>query len=513
MVKKADHNSGNPETVRSSTSCEFIAIVSGKGGTGKTFIASSMAYALIRAGQRTCLIDTDLGTQGLSLFILGDTATRGLSRGIDVRNSLYQAVAQNNDGQFNVPVPFVADRGADHGISYDLIISNSQFYDRRLALGGVDKKDAKELLKESMSESNDVFRRNFKSVISTLFTKLSQSGKYDYVLVDTQGGFGELSLLPAVFSDSIIVIAESDPTSFHQMAKLLTNVDLMAQQEQRQPYIRGVIVNKSVDGEDMQYRLALESQFGVEIGQTWPLPLDSDAILSYKSRQVPFLGTAKGSKFSAAATKCFTEIFDIVTADWGAESKRKWRLLVDDVAQERAKVISVTRESEEKVEQELSSARENAERAQHGLRNSQEKLADLESIVKSVKRDFSEVKGKNETLASENKVLQEEIKNSLSERREVDLLTVKRLTTFRLSSIGLSILSVIMIVLSIGLITYGLKLNAEIAQLNAEIAQGEKESQLLFLRLEGRERIENELRREIKRLRMELLKRSELPLK
>src|SRR5258706_9007148 len=50
---------------------EVIAIASGKGGTGKTLIAASLGYALTRAGHRVLMIDSDTGTDGLSLFLLG----------------------------------------------------------------------------------------------------------------------------------------------------------------------------------------------------------------------------------------------------------------------------------------------------------------------------------------------------------------------------------------------------------------------------------------------------------
>src|SRR5476649_1156058 len=40
---------------------KFIAIASGKGGVGKTWLAITLSHALIRAGLRVLLFDGDLG--------------------------------------------------------------------------------------------------------------------------------------------------------------------------------------------------------------------------------------------------------------------------------------------------------------------------------------------------------------------------------------------------------------------------------------------------------------------
>ena len=55
---------------------ELIAFASGKGGTGKTLMASCLGYALIRAGHRVLMIDADPATDGLSLFLLGRDGMR-----------------------------------------------------------------------------------------------------------------------------------------------------------------------------------------------------------------------------------------------------------------------------------------------------------------------------------------------------------------------------------------------------------------------------------------------------
>jgi flagellar biosynthesis protein FlhG len=50
-------------------SARITAIGSGKGGTGKTFIATSLAYALAQAGERLLICDCDLGLSNAAIHL------------------------------------------------------------------------------------------------------------------------------------------------------------------------------------------------------------------------------------------------------------------------------------------------------------------------------------------------------------------------------------------------------------------------------------------------------------
>lgn len=43
------------------TGARIIAVTSGKGGVGKTFVSANLAAALARRGQRVLVLDADLG--------------------------------------------------------------------------------------------------------------------------------------------------------------------------------------------------------------------------------------------------------------------------------------------------------------------------------------------------------------------------------------------------------------------------------------------------------------------
>ena len=47
----------------------IIAVTSGKGGVGKTFVSANLAAALTRRGQRVLVLDADLGLANLDVVL------------------------------------------------------------------------------------------------------------------------------------------------------------------------------------------------------------------------------------------------------------------------------------------------------------------------------------------------------------------------------------------------------------------------------------------------------------
>ena len=46
-----------------------IAIISGKGGTGKTMFAANLGATMAKMGKRTILVDMDTGLRNLDLYL------------------------------------------------------------------------------------------------------------------------------------------------------------------------------------------------------------------------------------------------------------------------------------------------------------------------------------------------------------------------------------------------------------------------------------------------------------
>lgn len=78
-----------------------IAIMSGKGGVGKTNIALNLSYALHQAGEKTLLIDCDMGLANLDV-LLGITPEGNLEDVLSGRLELEQALHHITPNGFDV---------------------------------------------------------------------------------------------------------------------------------------------------------------------------------------------------------------------------------------------------------------------------------------------------------------------------------------------------------------------------------------------------------------------------
>jgi flagellar biosynthesis protein FlhG len=73
----------------------FIAIASGKGGVGKTWLAITLAHALIRAGRRVLLFDADLGLANVDVQ-LGLTPVVDLGSVLSGRTDVAGAITRHD---------------------------------------------------------------------------------------------------------------------------------------------------------------------------------------------------------------------------------------------------------------------------------------------------------------------------------------------------------------------------------------------------------------------------------
>src|SRR5262249_49063463 len=157
---------------------EIIAFASGKGGTGKTLMASCLGYALTQAGHRVLMIDGDPATDGLSLFLLGPKGT-GQIRSFEPQNTftgILHAFQQDGSAACTPRRINRATGPEDHGVSYEALISGRGLY-------GDDS------LSPQTLAVPDLDQQTFRKAVSALFKFLKKANTYDYVIVDTRGGF------------------------------------------------------------------------------------------------------------------------------------------------------------------------------------------------------------------------------------------------------------------------------------------------------------------------------------
>ena len=156
----------------------IIAVVSGKGGTGKTSFTASVALSLAAMGYRTLALDCDITLRNLDMALgLSDSTTMDFSDVLDGRCQLNEAVAQHR------------------------------------------KYTQLDLLAAPLSGHNEGFD----------IDKMKQLGreireKYDYCLVDAPAGLGQGFLLATAIADRVVVITTADPTSLRDAQRTVSSL-------------------------------------------------------------------------------------------------------------------------------------------------------------------------------------------------------------------------------------------------------------------------------------------------
>lgn len=79
----------------------IIAIASGKGGVGKTWLAVTLAHLFARSGRHALLFDGDIGLANVDIQ-LGLTPQRDLSSMLSGRHSLKEAITHYVEGNFDI---------------------------------------------------------------------------------------------------------------------------------------------------------------------------------------------------------------------------------------------------------------------------------------------------------------------------------------------------------------------------------------------------------------------------
>ena len=146
---------------------QVIAVVSGKGGTGKTSFTTLTGMALAQLGKKTLLLDCDIGLRNLDLYLgVSDRALMDFTDVIAGRTTLAQAVVRHplypNLYLLTAPVSF--------GV--------------RLPS------------KCEMQRLIDEIRRHF-----------------DFCLIDAAAGIGEAFALATCCADRAVVVTTNDPSS------------------------------------------------------------------------------------------------------------------------------------------------------------------------------------------------------------------------------------------------------------------------------------------------------------
>ncbi|NMM79344.1 cobyrinic acid a,c-diamide synthase [Acidovorax sp. SRB_14] len=169
----------------------IIAITSGKGGVGKTFVSANLATALTRRGQRVLVLDADLGLANL-----------------DVVLNLHPKVTL-----------------------HDVFTGKAQLEDALVAApGGFSVLLAGSGMVEYSRLTPEV-RNQLLQVIQTL------APRFDVILLDTGAGISDVVLFSVSLASEVLIVATPEPTS---LTDAYAAIKVLALQQKRQ-HVRLVI--------------------------------------------------------------------------------------------------------------------------------------------------------------------------------------------------------------------------------------------------------------------------------
>ena len=149
---------------------ELIAIVSGKGGTGKTSLCAGIAQALAQSGEEILCIDCDVGLRNLDIAL-----------GISELDAL----------SFQEVLSYGLDRATKHPDFPQLYFLTAPV---NCPAGDIDEHDFRDLL-EQVRE------------------------RFDYILLDAPAGIEAGFHLAAKFADRVVVVTGADPASIRDAAR------------------------------------------------------------------------------------------------------------------------------------------------------------------------------------------------------------------------------------------------------------------------------------------------------
>jgi flagellar biosynthesis protein FlhG len=176
-------------------SAKVLAVTSGKGGVGKTFISANLAAALAKRGQRVLVLDADLGLANL-----------------DVVLNLHPKITLHDvfTGKATLDEAIVKAPGG-----FSVLLAGSGMVE--------------------YSRLTPEVRDEFLAVIRSLMPR------YDVLLLDTGAGISDVVLFAVSLASEVLVVATPEPTS---LTDAYAAIKVLAMQHKRQ-HVR-MIINQTV---------------------------------------------------------------------------------------------------------------------------------------------------------------------------------------------------------------------------------------------------------------------------
>ncbi len=250
----------------------FNIAVAGKGGSGKTSLASLVIRYLMKKGAGPVLaIDAD------------PNANLGESLGLDIKQTIGSIIASFNDEKLNIPPGMTKEAYLDFRLNETVVESR-----------GLD------LVTMGRGEGPDCYC--YPNVILRKFAD-SLSGNYPYMVMDNEAGMEHLSRRTTQDVDELLIVSDHTVKGVRTVARIIELVEELKLVVKRQ----SVIINRLSDGLDP---MVAEELKNLGIKPTATIPQD-EALANYDIQMKPLLELPDSSKAVKAVGALMNKLIDV----------------------------------------------------------------------------------------------------------------------------------------------------------------------------------------------------------
>ena|GEM_PF-1592174 len=238
---------------------ESLALISGKGGSGKTTLAISIAQLLATCGKRVLLVDCDLSTHGATYF--------------------FEGMLSSKDKHLTFIDLMVGDFGKKKILQVDPNIG--------FIPSCVDFPSKKAINRFNMMGNNNYSSESslsLEKILVILEDVLVEESKYDIIIYDCQAGYSIATEKVTKLAKKILVVTEVDAISASSLRVLYSQ--LSEQLENSKSY---QVFNKVTEVEQEIYsKLTHETLFT----NITPILFDWNVRKAFVTNELPCIGTA-----------------------------------------------------------------------------------------------------------------------------------------------------------------------------------------------------------------------------
>jgi len=253
----------------------FNIAVAGKGGSGKTSLASLVIRYLMKKGAGPILaVDAD------------PNANLGESLGLDIKQTVGSLIASFNEEKINIPPGMTKEAYLDVKMNSTIVESK-----------GID------LVTMGRGEGPECYC--YPNVILRKFAD-TLSGNYPYMVMDNEAGMEHLSRRTTQNIDELLLVSDHTVKGVRTIARIIELVDELKLIVKRQ----SVIINQVPDGLDPMVVEELK-RLGIKPAAT--IPLDEE-LVNYDIQMKPLLTLPDSSRAVKAIGDLMNELLGVKEA-------------------------------------------------------------------------------------------------------------------------------------------------------------------------------------------------------